>query len=126
MRVISKKEICFIWCIIFIWVIIMSFLIYNKVYKNFYIDENPVPHDLLNVKVLKPLKQGKYANDFLIRINDHDYYVSINKSVHNVIFFHDITCKFCKKNKSFYPYSFSILDGYDSKMMQEIKDENTK
>ena len=46
--------------------------------------------------------------------------------VHNVIFFHDITCKFCKKNKSFYPYSFSILDGYDSKMMQEIKDENTK
>ena len=126
MRVISKKEICFVWCIIFIWVIIMSFLIYNKVYKNVYIDENLPQHDLLNVKVLKPLEQGKYANNFLVRINKHNYHVSINKAVHNVIFFHDTSCEFCKKNKSFYPYSFSILDGYDSKMMSESKNENTK
>ena len=70
------------------------------------------------VIVIKKIKEGKCSNTFLIQINEHDYIVIIDKNSSNTIFSHNIDCRFCTNNNLFfYPYSCSVLDGYNSKMM---------
>lgn len=126
MRQVNRIELYSMTCANIAALLIIAFGIYYKFNSINNVNNSNEKTSYLTVKVLKPLEQGKYANNFLVRINDHDYHVSINKSVHNVMFFHDINCEFCKKNKSFYPYSFSILDGYNSQMMKENYENNKK
>lgn len=94
--------------------ILMNIDRYNT--KSFNKNSNITP--LLTFNVIKKIKEGKCSNTFLIQINEHDYIVIIDKNSYNTIFSHNIDCRFCTNNNLFfYPYSCSVLDGYNSKMM---------
>ncbi len=94
--------------------ILMNIDRYNT--KSFNKNSNIIP--LLTFNVIKKIKENKCSNTFLIQINEHDYIVIIDKNSYNTIFSHNIDCRFCTNNNLlFYPYSCSVLDGYNSKMM---------
>ena len=73
----------------------------------------------IEIKVIKALDQGEYANNFIVMINTHTYHMSINKVMHNVFFYHDSNCKMCKINNNFVPYTFSLLDNYSYDIMKD-------
>ena len=99
-------------------VIIAAILINIDRYNTKSFNKNSNITSLLTFNVIKKIKEGKCSNTFLIQINEHDYIVIIDKNSYNTIFSHNIDCRFCTNNNLFfYPYSCSVLDGYNSKMM---------
>lgn len=99
-------------------VIIAAILINIDRYNTKSFNKNSNITSLLTFNVIKKIKEGKSSNTFLIQINEHDYIVIIDKNSYNTIFSHNIDCRFCTNNNLFfYPYSCSVLDGYNSKMM---------
>lgn len=99
-------------------VIIAAILINIDRYNAKSFNKNSNITSLLTFNVIKKIKEGKCSNTFLIQINEHDYIVIIDKNSYNTIFSHNIDCRFCTNNNLFfYPYSCSVLDGYNSKMM---------
>ena len=108
-------------------VIIAAILINIDRYNTKSFNKNSNITSLLTFNVIKKIKEGKCSNTFLIQINEHDYIVIIDKNSYNTIFSHNIDCRFCTNNNLFfYPYSCSVLDGYNSKMMdthENIKKE---
>lgn len=108
----------FIYCAI-LTSIVCIFLCYlfNVTYKEF--NHNQYDNPDINMKIIKKLDHNEHTNNFLIKINNHIYHMSINKVMNNVFFYHDLSCKFCKKNNNFIPYTCSILDGYSYNMMKD-------
>lgn len=99
-------------------VIIAAILMNIDRYNTKSFNKNSNITSLLTFNVIKKIKEGKCSNTFLIQINEHDYIVIIDKNSYNTIFSHNIDCRFCTNNNLFfYPYSCSVLDGYNSKMM---------
>lgn len=106
-------------------VIIAAILMNIDRYNTKSFNKNSNITSLLTFNVIKKIKEGKCSNTFLIQINEHDYIVIIDKNSYNTIFSHNIDCRFCTNNNLFfYPYSCSVLDGYNSKMMDTY--ENIK
>lgn len=99
-------------------VIIAAILMNIDRYNTKSFNKNSNITSLLTFNVIKKIKEGKCSNTFLIQINEHDYIVIIDKNSYNTIFSHNIDCRFCTNNNLFfYSYSCSVLDGYNSKMM---------
>lgn len=117
----TRKKLYYMYIIYYVCVIsviiaaiLMNIDRYNT--KSFNKNSNIVP--LLTFNVIKKIKESKCSNTFFIQINEHDYIVIIDKNSYNTIFSHNIDCRFCTNNNlPFYPYSCSVLDGYNSKMM---------
>ncbi len=126
LKINTKKELYYTIYSCIICIIIFAILINLDTYKSVQPAEkiiNTTP--TLTFNVIKKIKEGKHSNEFLIQINEHDYIVIIDKNSHNTMFSHNINCRYCTyKNLMFYPYSCSVLDGYNSKIMNE--NENNK